>query len=286
MRDFLSELERALEDVELRLTHSGRGRLAARTRALDELERRVLLHLPALGAKEGASAVTERALGLNDELELRNQRMFSRLGARLAAGRYTHEGTRRALCRTIDHSEEPDWRDALLAGLIDVGPLEDERLARDRDMVFYQPTPARVILAMLERAQVRPPDVLCDLGSGLGHVLITAALVSGVRAVGIEREPAYVAYASRAVQRLSLENVELVCADAREASFGASNVFFMYTPFRGALLRQVLARLRQTASERELRICTFGPCTAEVGGEPWLRLQSCANELAVFTSFQ
>jgi hypothetical protein len=286
MRDLLSELKRGLDEVELRLTHSGRRRLAARLRALDDLERRVLVHLPALAADAHASAVAERALRLNDELELRNRRMFSRLGARFAAGRYTHAGTRRALCRSIDQSEEPDWRDALLAGLIDVGPLEDERLERDQDMVFYQPTPARVILAMLERAQVRPPDVLCDLGSGLGHVLFTAALVSGVRALGIEREPSYVAYASRAVQRLSLENVELVCADARDASFGASNVFFMYTPFRGVLLRQVLARLRQTASERPLRICTFGPCTAEVAGQQWLRLQSCANELAVFTSFQ
>jgi hypothetical protein len=45
----------------------------------------------------------------------------------------------------------------------------------------------------------------------------------------------------------------------------------MYTPFRGALLRKVLARLEREARARPIRVCTCGPCTAEVAGVPWLR---------------
>src|SRR5262249_52544064 len=93
-------------------------------------------------------------------------------------------------------------------------------------------------------------------------------------------------YAQRALAQLALGQVEIQCDDARRASFGSSSVFFLYTPFRGAALRLVLARLRELARTRHLRICACGPCAQELAREPWLvaRRPSLGPDAAVFDS--
>jgi cyclopropane fatty-acyl-phospholipid synthase-like methyltransferase len=52
--------------------------------------------------------------------------------------------------------------------------------------VPFVPTPPEVIDRMLEMAQVKSGDVIYDLGSGDGRILIQAAKRYGVRGVGIE----------------------------------------------------------------------------------------------------
>jgi len=53
----------------------------------------------------------------------------------------------------------------------------------------YVQTPTAVVTAMLRLAEVRPGDVVYDLGSGDGRVVIGAARDFGARGVGIELEP-------------------------------------------------------------------------------------------------
>ena len=52
--------------------------------------------------------------------------------------------------------------------------------------VIYIPTPQAVVEGMLEIAQVRASDVVYDLGSGDGRIVITAARKYGARGVGVE----------------------------------------------------------------------------------------------------
>ena len=52
--------------------------------------------------------------------------------------------------------------------------------------VPYVPTPPEVIDRMLELAEVKAGDVVYDVGSGDGRIVIRAAKKYGVRAVGIE----------------------------------------------------------------------------------------------------
>jgi len=52
--------------------------------------------------------------------------------------------------------------------------------------VIYVPTPEPVVDAMLALAEVRPGDVLYDLGSGDGRIPIVAAKRFGVRGLGVE----------------------------------------------------------------------------------------------------
>jgi hypothetical protein len=64
--------------------------------------------------------------------------------------------------------------------------------------------------------------------------------------------------------------VTFVNADAREADYADGTVFFMFTPFKGAILDAVLARLEQEARERPIVVCTYGSCTLYVAEQAWL----------------
>src|SRR5512139_1838418 len=69
-----------------------------------------------------------------------------------------------------------------------VGPNEE---------IPFVPTPIEVIDRMLELAEVKKSDVLYDLGSGDGRIVIRAAKKYGVRAVGIEMDPLLLAKAHK-----------------------------------------------------------------------------------------
>jgi hypothetical protein len=113
-------------------------------------------------------------------------------------------------------------------------------------------------------------------------------LLSGVTARGVEFEPAFCAYARRCAEALGLSNVSFLNLDARDADLADGTVFFMFTPFRGTMLRCVLDKLRRQARERRISLCTFGPCTVSVAEEPWLDSvggnAGSAFSLAVFAS--
>jgi hypothetical protein len=270
---------------------------AARAEALELLDIHVLDRLQYL--EERASlpadlkALGARAAALRGRLEGANQRVLRRLRHRIRSGRYTPEGLKRALFRHVGPPASRggyDTLDLLVSGLLGSGPLSEERAEREPEMVDYQPTPARAILTLIQRANIRPDDIVYDLGSGLGQVVILVALLSGAHARGIEFEPAYCEYAGRCARRLNVPGVDFIRADAREVPLAGGTVFFMYTPFRGALLKRVLEMLYAEAKERRIRVCTYGPCTAEIASASWLLpvdgRHFGAHEVAVFHSVQ
>src|SRR5438045_9125658 len=53
----------------------------------------------------------------------------------------------------------------------------------------YVPTPPAVVDRMLDMAQVKPSDVVIDLGSGDGRIRITAARRHGSRGFGADVDP-------------------------------------------------------------------------------------------------
>ncbi|MES0341538.1 MAG: hypothetical protein ABUK08_04405 [Candidatus Humimicrobiaceae bacterium] len=53
----------------------------------------------------------------------------------------------------------------------------------------WVPTPYKIIKKMLKLAEVKPGDIVYDLGSGDGRVIIEAARSFGAKAVGIEIDP-------------------------------------------------------------------------------------------------
>ena len=63
------------------------------------------------------------------------------------------------------------------------------RLPNGKPDVVYVPTPPPVVDEMLRLADVQSDDVIYDLGSGDGRIVITAAEEYGTRGVGIDIDP-------------------------------------------------------------------------------------------------
>jgi protein-L-isoaspartate O-methyltransferase len=90
--------------------------------------------------------------------------------------------------------------------------------------VVYVPTPQPVVDAMLELAMVNAADVVYDLGSGDGRIVITAAKKYGARGVGIEIDPALVkqatdnAAAAGVSDRVRFIHQNIFAADVSDAS--------------------------------------------------------------------
>lgn len=167
-------------------------------------------------------------------------------------------------------SDRYDALDTFVGGVLGLGSSAAALQPLQPGMVFYQPTPARHIFDSMDRLQLGSGDVLVDLGAGLGHVPLLAAICSHARCIGIEWQAAYVAAARACAADLGLVRASFVQGDICEADLGEGTVFYLYTPVSGASLRRVLDHLRTEASRREIRLCTLGPCTAIVAGESWL----------------
>ena len=161
-----------------------------------------------------------------------------------------------------------------------------EPVSSGPEIVFYQPTPARHIFALITGASISASDVLIDLGSGLGHVPMLVSACTGARSIGVELEPSFVACARQCADRLNLSKVSFHEEDARRADLSSGTVFYLYTPFTGSILQAVMNSLRKRAEVRPIKICTFGPCTPTIAEEPWLEatISPEADQVAVFLS--
>lgn len=92
----------------------------------------------------------------------------------------------------------------------------------------FVPTPPEVVSEMLDMADVGPGDVLYDLGSGDGRVVIEAAL-RGARGVGIEIDTALVEKSrARAREAGVSERADFRLADLFEADFTDATVVTLY----------------------------------------------------------
>ncbi|MFX1369755.1 MAG: SAM-dependent methyltransferase [Promethearchaeota archaeon] len=74
----------------------------------------------------------------------------------------------------------------------------------------WVPTPRKKVRGMLEMAEVSPEDLLYDIGSGDGRILIMAAKEFGARCVGIELDPLRVLWSRLAIRRWGLSQRVLV----------------------------------------------------------------------------
>jgi protein-L-isoaspartate O-methyltransferase len=105
--------------------------------------------------------------------------------------------------------------------------------------VVYVPTPQSVVDAMLELAAVKPDDVVYDLGSGDGRIVITAAKKYGARGVGIEIDSALVEKATENAAAAGVsDRVRFLTQDLFKADISEATVVTLY------LLQSINERLR------------------------------------------
>ena len=134
------------------------------------------------------------------------------------------------------------WTQQRMAGI----PFSDGRTSTSSSDQWapFDPTPQEVVEKMLGLAGVKKNDVVYDLGSGDGRVVITAAKKYGAKAVGFEIDPGLVKLARENVQREKLQNlVEIRQQDFMTAELSNATVVSLYLSYEGNLaLRPKLTR--------------------------------------------
>ena len=224
------------------------------------------------------SRIHQRAKALWTRLEAANAELYQSVRSDIVRG-----GQPRALLQWLqdsasrNESKGPspglgfDWRDDLLSGVLRLHEPGEPDLQLSPEMVFYQPTPVRHILHLIAATALAEDDVFVDLGSGLGHVPLLVSMLTGTRSLGIEVQAAYVASAWECALSLHLSRVRFIPQDAREADLSRGTVFYLYSPFKGSILTDVLNALRKESTRRPIKICSLGPCTRTVANETWLK---------------
>lgn len=284
-------LEQLEQDTGLHDADNSIGRM----RALDLLDALIMEGAEWVeGSPDDAQiwSLVQRAAALQLTLTTLNTRLFAQLihsvqrGERGPLRQYFISAAR----QLATAADEPgyDELDTLLGGLLETDALPATPQALDPDMVFYQPTPARIILKLIDLVPVTAKDTFYDIGSGLGQVPILVHLLTGAKTRGVEIEAAYARYADACLTSLNLSAVEFLNADARHVDYADGSIFYLYTPFGGEILRHVLAKLEAVAAQRPISVCTYGPCTLYIAKEAWLRpvYQSGSAEacLGIFSS--
>ena len=93
----------------------------------------------------------------------------------------------------------------------------------------YVSTPQNVVDEMLKVADIKPNEMVYDLGSGDGRVVITAAQKYGARAVGVEISAKEVAESRTKIAEAKLEKrVQIKEADIMNVDLSDADVVTMY----------------------------------------------------------
>jgi hypothetical protein len=284
-------LERLIAELEEDRSLDQPDRVRQRLEALNRLDALLSNGDLVAVAQPAQNGIDHRARRLCGKLELASLELYKTIRSEIQRGvgsgallHWANESGRGATGLASGHGY--DFLDELISGVLQLEKPEPEAAQVDAEMVFYQPTPARHIFDLIDRITLSEHDVLVDLGSGLGHVPLLTAICTGARCIGIELEAAYANSARQSANALKLHNVTFIHQDARAADLSGGTVFYLYTPFVGAILRAVLDLLRREAARRQIRVCTFGPCTATVAEEQWLQAAGAleADRVAVFCS--
>jgi len=112
---------------------------------------------------------------------------------------------------------------------------------------FYNSTPMRGVVLMLNKAYLRKTDVVCDLGCGDGRIPIMAAKLYGVKALGMDINPKCIEVCDFNARLNGVEkSVGFGVRDITKTTMKDVNVYTMYlTP---ALMSSVRDRLLNTAT--------------------------------------
>jgi len=176
--------------------------------------------------------------------------------------------------------------ESLLRRLAEVPPKERDRFCEEwlgiaeipggtevstEARIGYSPCSVAEVVRVVYEVPLRSDDLFVDLGSGLGKACLLANLLTGARALGVEIQAELVSIANRSARKLDLSRVSFVAEDAATANIEEGTVFFLYVPFTGDLLVNVLARLEALATRKPIIVCALG---LDLPACSWLRPRS------------
>ena len=113
------------------------------------------------------------------------------------------------------------WVAALAAAALQLTPRAPD--------IFFVPTWQPVVYRMLELAEVTQDDVVYDLGSGDGRIVVIAAQKYGARGVGVELDPKLIEVSRQVAREAEVsERVTFVQGDLFQADISAATVVTLF----------------------------------------------------------
>jgi len=123
------------------------------------------------------------------------------------------------------------FRYAALAGMVLAAAPAAAQDTEKKDNIAgpYVPTPWVIVDRMLALADIGADDVVYDLGSGDGRLVITAAKRFGARGVGVELQPELVALANESAKKEGVaDRVKFIQGDLFETDIREATVVTLY----------------------------------------------------------
>jgi predicted RNA methylase len=151
------------------------------------------------------------------------------------------------------------WRNVLSITFVAL-PLCAQKFGPAENLGPAIPTPPGVVERMLEAARLKAGEMVYDLGSGDGRIVIMAAQKYGARAVGIELIPDLCTKARERVISMGLtDRVRIIEGSALRVDLSPADVVTMFfltgsnDRLRPALERQLRAGARVVSNEFPVR---------------------------------
>ena len=143
--------------------------------------------------------------------------------------------------------------------------------ARLKDATQYGPTNGWAVRKILKQLNLSRNLHFCDLGSGLGRICILAAEYGFAKTTGVELAAEFCEAARKNISTCrppsgKLSPIEILQMDALAyCESSDDDVFFMFRPFSGEFLRQVLDRIATRAEARNKTLTVIYSERAMVG---------------------
>lgn len=139
------------------------------------------------------------------------------------------------------------WQSAQSTPLSQAQPTPAPTSLIDQSVAPYVPTPNEVVIEMMKMAGVTKEDVVYDLGSGDGRIVIIAAKEFGARGVGVEIDPELIKESNENARLAGVsDRVNFIQKDLFQADLSDATVVTLY------LLPEVMQKL-QPKLLRELK---------------------------------
>jgi len=145
-----------------------------------------------------------------------------------AADRSRHLNNTRSSVKLLSQGNQPAGKSVVQAPVQKRSSRSRKKPLRRPDVIYY-PTPDETVTEMLNMANIKPGDVLYDLGSGDGRIPIRAAQVYGIHAVGIEIDPSLIEVAQERARQANVSSlVRFVNADMFRTDISSASVVTLY----------------------------------------------------------
>lgn len=97
-----------------------------------------------------------------------------------------------------------------------------------RKKIPFVPSPHDIVEKMLSIADPKPDELLVDLGSGDGRIVISAARDYGCKALGVEIDDILIDHSIRKIKRLGIRDAEIIKADLYRFNPSNADIVTLY----------------------------------------------------------